>query len=163
MTRSLFKSPARTDINQEPLFKSLHNEIDRVFQSFGDFFGDSEGQFETIAKGQLIPKVDVSETDKIVEVSAELPGVKEKDIDVTLSDNVLIIKGEKSEKREEKEKNYHVVERSQGKYVRSIPLGFSVSDDAVKAEFEDGVLKIVISKPAEVTEKTKKIPIGKAA
>ena len=163
MTRSLFKSPAHSDLKQEPLFQSLHSEIDRVFKSFGEFFGDAEGRFETISKGQLIPKVDVSETDEIVEVSAELPGVKEEDIDVTLSDNVLIIKGEKSEKREEKDKDYHLVERSQGKYVRSIPLGFSVSDADVKAELVDGVLKIAITKPAEIAEKTKKIPIGKAA
>ena len=163
MTRSLFKTPALSSTKQDPLFQSLHKEIDRVFQNFGDFFGDSGDQFEAVVKGQLIPKVDISETDKVVEVSAELPGVKEEDVDVTLSDNVLIIKGEKSEKREEKEKNYHLVERSQGKYVRSVPLEFSVSDKDINAKFENGVLNIVISKPAEIAEKTKKIPIGKAA
>lgn len=111
----------------------------------------------------LTPKIDVSENEKSVEISVELPGVKEDDIDVTVTDNTLVIKGEKSDEREENENDFHVVERSYGSYMRTIPLGFDVDDKAIKATIKDGVLSITVKKPAEVTEKTKKIPINKAA
>lgn len=142
--------------NTRPIFQSLHSEIDRVFDEF------REG-FDLKPSGISIPKIDISETDELIEVSADLPGIKEDDIDVTISNKVLIIKGETSEEREENEKNYHLVERSKDSYMRSIPIGFDVDEDQVKATVKDGVLNISINKPTAIIEKTKKIPITQAS
>ena len=163
MTRSLLPSIFGNDKKDRPVFQTLHDEIDRVFDEFRGAmtsFSDTP-----IAKDAawLTPRIDVSETDEAIEVLAEIPGVKEKDIDVTVTNNVLVIKGEKSEEHEEKKKDYHLIECSQGRYVRSIPLGFDVETNDVKADFDSGVLKVKIKKPAEIAEQTKKIPINKAA
>ena len=163
MTRSLLPSLFRNDNKNRPVFQSLHDEIDRVFDDFRETFSGFGDQTELSKTSLLTPKIDVSESENTVDISAELPGVKEEDIDVTVTDNILTIKGQKSAEREEKEKDYHLVERSQGSFMRSIPLGFSVDDSKVEANISDGVLKISITKPAEVKEKTKKIAIGKAA
>jgi HSP20 family protein len=81
-----------------------------------------------------MPKMDVSETDKEIEVTAELPGLEEKDIQLNLADNVLTIRGEKKNEREEKEKDYHLVERSYGSFTRSVQLPDGVNVDGIKAE-----------------------------
>ena len=163
MTRSLLPSIFGNDKKDRPVFQTLHDEIDRVFDEFRGAmtsFGD-----KTITKENtwLTPKIDVSETDEIIDVIAEIPGVKENDIDVSVTNNVLVIRGEKSEEHEEKKKDYHLIERSHGNYVRSIPLGFDVEPDDVKASFDAGTLKVTIKKPTEIAEQTKKIPINKAA
>ena len=163
MTRSLLPSIFGNDKKDRPWFQSLHDEIDRVFDDFRGTFPDFGDKREGGKSGLITPKIDVSESEETIEISAELPGVKEEDIDVTVTDNVLIIKGQKSVEREEKDKDFHLVERSHGSYVRSIPLGFQVEDDKVEATIKDGVLNISITKPAEIAEKTKKIPITKAA
>lgn len=95
----------------------------------------------------IVPKLDVSETDEAVEITAELPGVKEEEVDVSVTSNILTLKGEKSESREEKDKNYSLVERSYGSFTRSAPMTFDINPEDVSAEFGDGVLTIVIKKP----------------
>ncbi len=114
--------------------------------------------------GALAPKVDVSETKDAVEVTAELPGVDEKDIDVTVADGVLTLRGEKKSERkeEDKAKNWHLVERSYGSFLRSIPLGFDPDSNKVEAKFDTGVLRVRLPKPAEALKKEKKIEIRKA-
>jgi HSP20 family protein len=87
--------------------------------------------------------------------------VDEKDVEVVLSDGRLTIKGEKKQEKEEKKKDYHMVERSYGSFARSISLPFAADPEKVKATFVKGVLKVTVPKPAEVTAKQKKIPIGK--
>lgn len=163
MTQSPLPSIFGTDKKNRPWFQSLHDEIDRVFDDFRSSFPDFSEKFDEKKSGLISPRIDVSESGNAIEISAELPGVKEEDIDVTVTDNVLVIKGEKSSEQEEKDANFHLVERSHGSYMRSIPLGFAVEDDKVEATIKDGVLNIVINKPAEVVEKTKKIAINKAA
>jgi HSP20 family protein len=139
---------------------SLFREIERTFEDFSrrsplagfpGFGGD----------GATMPKIDVSEGKDAVEVTAELPGCNEKDIDVTLSEGMVTIRGEKKTERDEtdKEKNWHVVERSYGSFSRSIPLPFMPDSAKVEAKFDKGVLRVKLPKPAEVAKKEKKIEI----
>jgi HSP20 family protein len=111
----------------------------------------------------LSPKIDVGETKDAIEVTAELPGVDEKDLDLTLADGVLTVRGEKKSAREEqdKDKNWHVVERSYGSFSRTIPLPFDPDPAKVEAKFDKGVLHIHLPKPAEVAKKQQKIEIKK--
>jgi HSP20 family protein len=137
-------------------FAAMQKEINRVFEDFG------RGSPSALASGEISPRIDISETDNAVEVTAELPGIDEKDVDVVLRDDILTIKGEKKFEKEEKKKDYHLVERSYGSFARSIRLPFEADSEAVKANFAKGVLKIAIAKPAEVKEKTVKIPVRSA-
>jgi len=144
----------------EDPFEALQTSIDRLFDEFrrsGDFATllpalDGDHDF-------LLPHVDVSEGDDAAEITAELPGIDEKDVEVVLRDDVLTIKGEKKGEKEEKRKDYHLVERSYGSFARSVRLPFEADSEAVKANFAKGVLKVSIAKPAEVKEKTVKIPV----
>ena len=160
MTRRTLPSVFSDEGSQSPFFQSLQKEIDRVFDRFrGDPSVSARDIFAGNA-GRVVPALDIAETDDAVEISAEIPGVKEDDLDISIVGDALIIKGEKSVDREEKEKDYHLVERRYGTFRRSIPLGFTPADNATEAKFSDGVLSLRISKPAEAVEKTQKITIG---
>ena len=133
---------ARTD---NPFF-SLQREIDRLFEDFTRGFpamGSGQGTVSA-----MVPTMDVAETDKEYEITAELPGLEEKDVQINVADNVLTIKGEKKAEKEEKDKNYRLVERSYGSFERSLQLPDGVNADAIKAHIDKGVLKVVVPKPA---------------
>jgi HSP20 family protein len=138
------------------LFASLQREIDRVFESFGRGWPS----FRAL-NTDLAPRMDVAETDKDVEITAELPGLEEKDVQVNIADNVLTIKGEKKAEKEQKEKNYHTIERSYGSFYRAINLPTGINTDAIKATLANGVLKVVVPKPAAA--QAKKIEVKSAA
>ena len=148
--------------------ESLRREIDQAFQSFGlgpwppaltrptfqaDFFHDGSWN--------IAPAVDVSEKDKEFEVTAELPGLDEKDVEVKLANGNLTIKGEKKEEKEEREKDYYFSERRYGSFVRSFPLPEGVNADKIEASFAKGVLTIKLPKTAEA-QAEKKIPVKAA-
>jgi HSP20 family protein len=137
-------------------FGSLLREVERVFD---DFSRRIPTNFGSVPGGVLNPRIDVSESPDALEISAELPGVQEKDIDVTLSNGMLTIKGEKKIERDEKNKNWHVTERSSGSFMRSIPLSFEPDQNAIEAQFDHAVLKIRLPKPKEAVRQTAKIPI----
>lgn len=139
-----------------PLF-SLQREIDRLFEDFTGGFGRLPG----FKAGELMPNMNVSETDGEIEFTAELPGLEEKDVEVTLSDNVLTIRGEKKAEKEEKDKNYRLVERSYGSFSRSFEIPAGVDHSAIKATIEKGVLTVRLPKPAQATPK--KIQVNAAA
>src|SRR5262249_3670101 len=124
------------------------SEMSRLFDSFFEGFG--AGPFGNSRFGELAltPKVDISETDDSVHVAAELPGLEEKDINVTLSHGNLLIQGEKRADKEEKDKNFHRIERSYGSFHRLVPLPAQVDDTKVEASFQNGVLNIVLPKLA---------------
>jgi HSP20 family protein len=105
-----------------------------------------------------------AESKDAIDVTAELPGVDEKDLDVTLANGMLTVRGEKRTERNEqdKDKNWHVVERSYGSFSRAIPLPFDPDPAKVEAKFDNGVLHIHLPKPAEVAKKQQKIEIKKA-
>jgi HSP20 family protein len=145
--------------SKEP-FRALQTEIDRLFN---DFTSDLPSLAHWNGNGRLMPRLDVAETETALEVLAELPGVDEKDIDVTISDDILKIKAEKKSDNEEKTKDYHIVERSYGTFERSMRLPFKVDTNKVEAKFEKGVLKLTVQKPAEAKAKVQKIEVKAAA
>lgn len=140
-------------------FTSLQREVDRLFDDFtrGGFFAPASE-----SEVAITPRVDVSESDSTIEVDVELPGVDEKDVEVTLNDNILTIKGERKHEREEKKKDFHLVERSYGSFARSLSLPFEVDTDAVKANFSKGVLKVTLPKPPAAKAKTQRIQVKSA-
>lgn len=140
-------------------FTSLQSEMSRLFDSF--FEGFEAGPFSKTGFGPAtMPKVDVSETNDSIHVAAELPGMKEEDVEVTLSHGNLVIQGEKRAEKEDKQESYHRIERSYGAFHRSIPLPTEVDDQHVEASFKDGVLNIVLPKVApSPAQSAKKIPV----
>ena len=108
-------------------------------------------------------KVNVAETDNAVEVTADIPGVDAKDIDVQLKDGVLTIKGEKKVEKDEKQKDYHVVERSYGMFERSFTVPAEVDAAKVDASFDKGVLKVTMPKLPAAQSKVQKIAVKPAA
>jgi HSP20 family protein len=113
--------------------------------------------------GAGAPAINVAETRDAFEVTAELPGVDEKDIKVSLDDNQLVISGEKKAESAKEEKNWHVEERSYGSFYRSMSLPFEPEDGAVDARFDKGVLHLTIKKPAQAIKTTKTIDIKTGA
>ncbi|MGO4571702.1 Hsp20/alpha crystallin family protein [Microvirga sp. 2TAF3] len=145
-----FGLPMEMGLAQDP-FTSLHREMNRLFDDVlrggggGGLLAMPEGQ----ATGMLMPKINVSETDREVLISAELPGVSEKDIDVSLDDDMLTIRAEKKLERKEEKENFHFVERSFGTFQRSLRLPYMIKPDQVKATFENGVLMVRLPKSKE--------------
>jgi len=105
------------------------------------------------------PKADMSETDGEYELSVELPGLDEKDIELTLTDRSLVLKGEKKAEKESDDKDYHFSERSYGSIRRQFVLPENVDRDAMKAQFTKGVLKVTLPKTAESKEKSRRIEV----
>jgi HSP20 family protein len=126
------------------------NMYDLFFNDFGltDLFNKEDA---------LMPVIDISETDKEYAVTGEIPGVNAKDLDVTLTDGILTIKGEKKQENEEKEENYHRIERRYGSFERSFRIPEKVKTDKLNATYKDGVFKLSLPK-AEVVE-AKKIEV----
>lgn len=156
------KDVSRPESSLAPLgwpFRSLQREVNRVFRDFFDEASLPETGFASAFTGGIAPKMDIAETEKAFEVTAELPGIDEKDVDISVSDGVLTIKGEKKAEKEEKDKNYHRIERSYGSFQRSLALPPTVNEDAIEASFKNGVLKIVLPKTAKAVEKAKKIQV----
>jgi HSP20 family protein len=147
--------------NDDPslaLYRQMNSIFDDFFRGFGlppALVGVQAGTAPTV----LMPRIDISETDKEIEVIAELPGIDPANVDVMLDDDVLTIRGEKSKEREEKDRDYHVVERTQGNFMRSLALPFSVDPSQVAADFANGVLKITIPKPHHVQNKMHRIEV----
>ncbi len=150
--------------------ESLRREVDRLFEEFGgDFwrfpFHRRASMLEPFWRGEeglAAPAVDIVEGEKAYEVTAELPGMDDKDIEVTLTDDVLTIKGEKREEKEEKGKNYRLSERHYGAFERSFEAPEGVDADKIEARFEKGVLKVTLPKKPEAQKKEKKIEIKTA-
>lgn len=155
---------ARRGRNEDHPLEALHREMDQLFE---DFFGNLETGLSWPRWSGLRSQsdawtlnVDVAEDDNEIRVSADVPGMEEKDIDVELSDNLLTIKGEKNQERDEKKPDYHVVERSYGSFHRSIPLPGGLEQDKAKARFKKGVLTITVPKSAQTKTSRKQIPIS---
>ena len=132
---------------------SLHNEMGRIF---GDLFASHEDGTD-VNETSWMPTVDVAETGNGFEIRAELPGVSENDVQVSVTDNRLTVKGEKRQEEETEGKNYHRVERRYGSFQRNFTLPRHIETNAIKAEFKDGVLILGIPK-AEAAKPTE-IPI----
>ncbi len=149
-------------------FDALRKEVDRLFDDFGDDFwrrpfrslaGAERGLAKQFAAA---PAVDVSETEKAFEITAELPGMDEKNVEVCLIDGGITIKGEKKEETEEKQKDYYVSERRYGSFERYFGLPEGVDASKIEATFKNGVLKVTLPKTAEAQQPAKKIDVKAA-
>ena len=141
---------------QDDPFILLRREIDSLFDNF--FSGVNRGPFEN-RQGIFNPKVDVTETDKDIKVRAELPGMDEKDVEVSLNKDTLTIRGEKKAEKEHEGKAYYRMERSYGSFSRTIPLPVEVDTDKIEAQLKKGVLTVTLPKSAKAVDKTKKISV----
>jgi HSP20 family protein len=139
-----------------PVF-SLQRDVNRIFD---DFWRRFDQQFGALARGDAGgPRTDVAETEKALQVSVELPGIDQKEIDVSLTDGALTIKGEKKNARDENKNGYHLSERSYGSFYRSVPLPQGVDSDKAEAEFKNGVLTVTLPKTQEALARVKKIDV----
>ena len=136
-------------------FVSFRREMDRMFDRFFDGLPASTGT----GWQALTPAVDIDETDKEMVITAELPGVSDKDVEVSLVGDVLTIKGEKKSEQEHKDGDSTYVERRFGSFSRSVRLPFEVKDGQVDARFKDGVLTIHLPKPAELQRAVRRIDV----
>jgi HSP20 family protein len=144
------------------VFGTLHREIDRLF----DDFTHGIGLHGSNGPSNLLPSIDVTESDKEIVITAEMPGLERKDVDISLENDVLMIRGEKKmeaekDDKDNKGKNVHLAERSYGVFYRVLQLPPGVDPSTVQATMSKGVLKITIPKPARST--AKKIEVKEAA
>jgi HSP20 family protein len=143
------------DLPWDPL-RVMRREMENALRAF-----DQNSLSPDIGAGA--PAINVAETKDAFEVTAELPGVDEKDIKVSLDDNQLVISGEKKAESTKEEKDWHVQERTYGSFYRSMSLPFEPEDGAVDAHFDKGVLHLTIKKPAKAIKTTKTIDIKTGA
>jgi HSP20 family protein len=137
------------------VFTALQREVDRLFEDFG------RQTWSPFSMADVSVKMDVVETKDGVELTAELPGMEEKDVQVTLSDRILTISGEKRAEKEEKDKNYYFSERSYGSFSRSVELPSDIEADKISAVFAKGILKVTV--PTAAKPEAKKIEVKTAA
>jgi HSP20 family protein len=148
-------------------FESLRQEIDRLFEDFGQGFwrpfGRSLFTTEPLVRREVtlskMPAVDVVESEKAYELTAESPGIDEKDIEIKVVNGTLTIKGEKQEEKEEKKKDYYLRERNYGSFERSFGLPDGVDADKIEANFKKGVLTVTLPKKPEAQKAAKKIEV----
>jgi HSP20 family protein len=136
-------------------FERMRREMDRLWDSF--FEGGLRRRTEEA--GEWLPSLDITETKNEVIVKAEVPGLDPKDIDISLSDGVLTIKGEKKQEKEEKEADYHLIERSYGAFTRLVKLPKEVQSDKISASYKNGILKVTLPKSEEAKKKEVKIKV----
>jgi len=138
-------------------FLSLHREVNRLFDDVFRSFDSRLPAFGSLSSFGAWPNVEIFETDKEIKVSAEVPGLEEKDIEVLLDDGALTLKGEKRSETEDKDRQFS--ERFYGRFERRIPLGVEVEADKIDARFKSGVLSIVLPKSAKAQSQVKRIAI----
>jgi HSP20 family protein len=178
MAEAVTKLPIRTE-GQKPEpsagewrpLANLRREIDRLFDDFGWGVarrpaGRTLFDVEPFWRGELsfgrAPAVDIAEKDKEYEITAELPGLDESNVEVKFADGLLTIKGEKREEKEEKKKDFYLSERRFGSFQRSFQVPEGVDADKIVASFKDGVLTVTLPKSPDAQKKEKKIAIKKA-
>lgn len=151
----------RTGGAPEP-FRRWQSDIDRIFDEFWQDFDRPLAPFRDMrGNRQLVPRVDVRETDRAVEIEAELPGVKEEDIEINAADGALTISAETESERKEEKRDYVLRERSIGHFERVIPLPEGAEVDNAKADFKNGLLHIVVPKAAKGQGEGKRIAVNR--
>lgn len=165
------KKPATTAEEHWSPFESLHREIDRLFDNFHPFgwrraprhsLLDLNMDWPSATAWQIAPAMDLVEKNGAYEISAELPGLDEKNIEIKLANGTLTIKGEKTEEKEEKDKEYYLSERRFGSFNRSFRVPEGVNTDKIDARFVNGVLTVTLPKSAEARKNEKKINVKAA-
>jgi HSP20 family protein len=158
--RSEQTTPSRYREEGDP-FMTLHREMNRLFDDvFRTFDVAPFGTLSGVGRMAGWPGVEVSETDKDVRISAELPGLDEKDVEVLMGDGVLTIRGEKKSEVDDKERAFS--ERTYGRFERRIPLAWEVEEDKIDASFKNGVLTVTMPKSAQDSSHVKRIAVNSA-
>lgn len=139
----------------------LRNEIDRLFEDFGRP-ASSIFNFGARSAATPVPAVEMVDDDKSYRLTAELPGLNEQDIAVSIADGVLDISGEKKEETERKDKGYLFSERRYGSFHRRVSLPSDVDQNGITAAFKDGVLTVTLAKDENMPARSRKIEISKA-
>lgn len=142
-------------------FAALRAEMDQLFDNF------TFGRFPSLSRvytpggngSSMMPSVDVHENDKQIVIEAELPGIEEKDVNVTVHDGVLTVKGEKKFEKDEDKEDYHTMERRYGSFLRTMRLPESADEDNISANIDKGVLTVTVAKKAGAEAKERKIEI----
>ncbi len=142
-------------------FRDLMTLRDRMNRLFEDVFTSARGEEKDLISGSWTPAVDIYEDENQLVLTAEVPGIDEKDIEIKLEDNTLSIQGERKMEKETKEENYHRIERAYGSFYRSFTLPNYIDQDKIQAEHENGILKITMPKKPEL--KPRKVKILKPA
>jgi len=144
--------------NERDPFLSLHREVNRLFD---DVFRGFDGRLPSLGRASSFggnwPSVEISDNDKEIRVTAEVPGMEEKDIEVLLDDGVLTLRGEKRSETEDKDRQFS--ERYYGRFERRIPLGYEIEEDKIDARFKNGVLSVTLPKTAKAQSQAKRIAI----
>jgi len=150
---------AEHDRSDHPLL-SLHRDVNRLFEDvFRGFGAPSLGSFD---RNLAWPHLELGETDKEIRVTAELPGLEEKDVDIIVEDGALTLRGEKKSEVEDKDRGY--TERSYGRFERRIGLPRGIERDKASATFKNGVLTVTLPRSEAANENVRRIPVnGKAA
>jgi HSP20 family protein len=150
---TLFGRRGPSALGDDP-FSTMRREMDRLFNEFRGVGGGPYAPEPGFA-----PAVNVKQTENGVEVTAELPGIDEKNIEVSLADNALTIRGEKKEEKDEKGEGWFVSERSFGSFMRTVPLPVEVDQAKASAQFKNGVLTVTLPAAADAERKAKKIAV----
>lgn len=161
-------TPTAGGTREHPMME-LRRQMDRLFDDFTSAFhlpgfgglarAGAEPELFGGAGGIVDVRFDVADSEKAIDVTAEVPGMSEKDIDVEVSGGILTIKGEKKHEEEKEDKNYYLSERRYGSFQRSFRLPDTVDEDAISANFDKGVLRVHVPKKPEAQSKAKKIDV----
>jgi HSP20 family protein len=136
---------------------ALQNRMNSLFQEINRGQGDGD----TLSTAAFVPPVDIYEDEHKIVLKLEVPGMKENDLDIQLENNVLTVKGDRKFEKEEKEENFHRIERRYGSFYRSFTIPNTVNPESVKASYDAGVLRVELEKRAEAKPKQIKVEIGK--
>jgi HSP20 family protein len=134
---------------------ALQNRMNSLFQEYGRSEGDA------LTTAAFMPPVDIYEDEHKIVLKLEVPGLKESDLDIQLENNVLTVKGERKFEKEEKEENFHRIERRYGSFFRSFTVPNTVNAESVKASYDAGVLRLELEKRPEAKPKQIKVEVGK--
>lgn len=173
MAEAATKLPVKTETSPAPSrrvpewrpFDNLRNQVDRLFRDFetgflqSPFYRDIDNFWRRDLAFPVTPAVDIVEKDHAFEITAELPGLDARNIELNVADDVLTIKGEKKEEKEEKTKDHHVSERRYGSFRRSVQLPSSIDAGKIEANYKSGILTVTLPKSAEAQKKQTVIPI----
>jgi HSP20 family protein len=140
-------------------YSALQERVNRIFrESYSP-----ERQDETLTASNFAPPVDVYEDEHHIILKIEVPGIDEKDIDISIENNTLTVRGQRSFEKDEKEENFHRVERMYGSFARSFTMPNTVDPEQVSAQYDQGVLRVQLSKRAEAKPKQIKVNVEKGA
>ena len=155
------KAPAPSIFGSNSPFKALQDEMDRIFQAFSSPQTSWTGALSA-ASGAMGLRVDIGESDDEIQIVADLPGIAEDEVEVTLADDALRIHAERKHESDKSEKNWRVVERSHGVFERLIRVPEGIDADKVQARFEKGVLTVTLPKPPAPEKSSQRIAVKSA-